>query len=119
VRTLTSRDLLIAISFGQCLARHRRSRTAREKTGCSHFRITDSETSPLAKICEDTCFASVASPSFVGSYVAPFSLLGTILTACAHTQTARALELLRRSEEEDRADRRWYNAERDINEVRK
>jgi hypothetical protein len=48
--------------------------------------------------------------------VAPFSLLGAILTACAHTQTARALELLRRSEEEDRADHRWYNADKDSNE---
>jgi len=38
------------------------------------------------------------------------SLLGTILIACAHTQTARSLELLRRSEVEDLADHRWYHA---------
>jgi DNA-binding MurR/RpiR family transcriptional regulator len=119
VRTLTSRDVLIAISFGQCLRDTVEAAQRAKKQGVVTFGITDTETSPLAKICDDTCFASVASPSFVGSYVAPFSLLGTILTACAHTQTARALELLRRSEEEDRADRRWYNAERDLNEVRK
>jgi hypothetical protein len=40
------------------------------------------------------------------------------LTACAHTQTERALHLLRRSEEEDRADRRWYNANTDFSETR-
>ena len=38
VRTLTARDLLIAISFGQMPARHRRSCAAGKKTGCSHFR---------------------------------------------------------------------------------
>jgi len=81
------------------------------------FGITDSETSPIARVCNESCFASVASPSFVGSYVAPLSLLGAVLTACAHTQTARALELLRRSEEEDRADHRWYGTFEDRNEV--
>jgi DNA-binding MurR/RpiR family transcriptional regulator len=94
VRALTRHDLLIAISFGQCL------------------RITDSEITPIARICDDSCIASIASPSFGGSYVAPLSLLGTILIACAHTQTARSLELLRRSEQEDLADHRWYHPER-------
>jgi len=36
------------------------------------------------------------------------SILGAILIACAHTQTSRTLALLRRSAEEDGADRRWY-----------
>jgi DNA-binding MurR/RpiR family transcriptional regulator len=119
VRTLTGRDLLIAISFGQCLRDTVEAAQRAKKRGVLTFGITDTETSPLAQTCDETCFASIASPSFVGSYVAPFSLLGAILTACAHTQTGRALELLRRSEEEDRADRRWYNAERDFAELRK
>jgi len=119
VRTLTSRDLLIAISFGQCLRDTVEAAQRAKKQGVRTFGITDTGTSPLARICDDACFASVTSPSFVGSYVAPFSLMGALLTACAHTQTSRALELLRRSEEEDRADRRWYNAERDFNEIRK
>jgi hypothetical protein len=46
------------------------------------------------------------------------SLLGAILMACAHTQTSRALRLLRRSEEEDRTDHRWYHPNGQNNEKR-
>jgi len=108
VRTLTRKDLLIAISFGQCLRDTVEGALRAKKSGVPTFGITDRETTPIARICDDSCIASVASPSFGGSYVAPSSLLGSILIACAHTQTARSLELLRRSEEEDRADHRWY-----------
>jgi len=117
VRTLSSRDLLIAISFGQCLRDTVEAAQRAKRQGVPTFGITDSETSPIARVCNESCFASVASPSFVGSYVAPFSLLGAILTACAHTQTARALELLRRSEEEDRADHRWYSTDKNSTEA--
>jgi len=110
VRTLTREDLLIAISFGQCLRDTVEAALRAKKLGVPTFGVTDSETTPIARICDDSCMASVASPSFGGSYVAPFSLLGTILIACAHTQTARSLELLRRSEVEDLADHRWYHS---------
>ena len=110
VRTLNSKDLLIAISFGQCLRDTVEAAQRAKKQGVPTFGITDSETTPIAHICDQCCVASVASSSFGGSYVAPMSLLGAILMACAHTQTLRALRLLRRSEEEDRADHRWYHA---------
>jgi DNA-binding MurR/RpiR family transcriptional regulator len=112
VRALNSRDLLIAISFGQCLRDTVEAAQRAKKQGVPTFGITDNETSPIARVCNECCFVSVASPSFVGSYVAPLSLLGAILTACTHTRTARALELLRRSEKEDLADHRWYHSER-------
>src|SRR5881392_1094807 len=117
VRTLTREDLLIAISFGQCLRDTVEAALRAKKLGVPTFGVTDSETTPIARICDDSCMASVASPSFGGSYVAPLSLLGTILIACAHTQTARSLELLRRSEEEDRADHRWYRSNSDGSET--
>ena len=110
VRALTRQDLLVAISFGQCLRDTVEAALRAKKLGVPTFGITDSETTPIARICDDSCIASVASPSFGGSYVAPLSLLGTILIACAHTQTARSLELLRRSEVEDLADHRWYHS---------
>jgi DNA-binding MurR/RpiR family transcriptional regulator len=110
VRTLTARDLLIAISFGQCLRETVEAAIRAKKQGVPTFGITDSELTPIADACDRCCVASVASPSFGGSYVAPMSILGTILVACAHTQTSRSLEMLKRSEEEDRSDRRWYHA---------
>jgi len=108
VRTLTSKDLLIAISFGQCLRETVEAALRAKKQGVPTFGITDSEGTPIARVCGNFCLASVASPSFGSSYVAPMSVLGAILTACAHMQTSRTLALLRRSAEEDKADHRWY-----------
>jgi DNA-binding MurR/RpiR family transcriptional regulator len=108
VRTLTSKDLLIAISFGQCLRETVEAAMRAKKQGVPTFGITDSERTPIARVCDNFCVASVASPSFGSSYVAPMSVLGAILIACAHTQTSRTLALLRRSAEEDSADHRWY-----------
>ena len=109
VRSLNSKDLLIAISFGQCLRDTVEAAQCAKKQGVPTFGITDSEITPIARVCDDNCFAPVASPSFGGSYVAPMSLLGAILMACAHMQTSRALRLLHRSEKEDRMDHRWYH----------
>jgi DNA-binding MurR/RpiR family transcriptional regulator len=108
VRTLNSKDLLIAISFGQCLRETVEAAMRAKKQGVPTFGITDSERTPIARVCDSFCLASVASPSFGSSYVAPMSVLGAILIACAHTQTSRTLALLRRSAEEDSADHRWY-----------
>jgi DNA-binding MurR/RpiR family transcriptional regulator len=108
VRTLTSKDLVIAISFGQCLRETVEAALRAKKQGVPTFGITDSERTPIARVCDNFCLASVASPSFGSSYVGPMSVVGAILIACAHTQTSRTLALLRRSAEEDRADHRWY-----------
>src|SRR5438445_11074870 len=86
VRALTRQDLLVAISFGQCLRHPVEAALRAKKLGVPTFGITDSETTPIARICDNSCIASVASPSIGRSYVAPLSLPGTILTACAHTQ---------------------------------
>jgi len=108
VRTLSSKDLLIAISFGQCLRETVEAALRAKKQGVPTFGITDSERTPIARVCDSFCLVSVASPSFGSSYVAPMSVVGAILIACAHTQTSRTLALLRRSAEEDSADHRWY-----------
>src|SRR5207253_6269666 len=94
----------------QCLRDTVEAALRAKKLGVPTFGVTDSETTPIARICDDRCIASVATPSFGGSYVAPLSLVGTILIACAHTQSARSLELLRRSEVEDLAYHRWYHS---------
>jgi DNA-binding MurR/RpiR family transcriptional regulator len=108
VRTLTSKDLLIAISFGTCLRDTVEAAIHAKEQGVPTFGISDSDRTPIARVCNQFCIASVASPSFGGSYVAPMSVIGTILIACSHTQTKRSLEMLKRGEEEDRAGRRWY-----------
>jgi DNA-binding MurR/RpiR family transcriptional regulator len=110
VQTLTGKDLLIAISFGRCLRETVEAAKRAKKQGVPTFGISDGEQSPLKQVCDDCALVSVASPSFGGSYVAPIALIGALIVACAHTQTARSLEILRQSQEEDRSGPRWYSA---------
>jgi DNA-binding MurR/RpiR family transcriptional regulator len=118
VRTLTRRDLLIAISFGQCLRDTVEAAQRAKNQGTPTFGITDSQSTPIARVCDESFIVSVASSSFGGSYVAATALIEAILVACAQTQTSRSLQLLRRSEEEDRADHRWFDALLDGKELR-
>lgn len=115
VRSLTSKDLLIAISFKQGLRETVEAALRAKKQGVPTFGITDGDDTPIARLCDSCAIAPVTSASFANSYVAPMALVGSILVACAHTRTARTLELLRRSEEEDRADHRWYWAAPNVN----
>ena len=108
VRSLTSKDLLIAISFKQGLRETVEAALRAKKQGVPTFGITDGDDTPIARICDNFSVTLVSSVSFANSYVAPMALIGTILVACAHTRTARTLALLRRSEQEDRTDHRWY-----------
>ena len=105
---LTSKDLLVAISFGRCLRETveavERARALKVPT----FGITDSDTTPIALHCDDYLLASTSSPSFTGSYVAPMALLNTIIVACAHLRPKRALAMLSRTEQEYRTGTRWY-----------
>lgn len=118
IRTLTRKDLLIAISFGQCLRDTVEAAQRAKKQGVPTCGITDSESTPIARVCDESFIVSVTSSSFGGSYVAPTALIEAILVACAQTQTSRSLQLLRRSEEEDRADHRWFDALLDGKELR-
>ncbi|HEY3929262.1 MAG TPA: MurR/RpiR family transcriptional regulator [Candidatus Koribacter sp.] len=108
VRTLTRKDLLIAISFKQGLRETVEAALRAKKQGVPTFGITDTLESPIARFCDNYILAPVTSASFDNSYVAPMAVEGAVLVACAHTRTSRTLALMRRSSEEDRADLRWY-----------
>jgi len=70
-RTLTRKDLLIAISFGQCLRDTVEAAQRAKKQGVPTCGITDSESTPIARVCDESFIVSVTSSSFGGSYVAP------------------------------------------------
>ena len=108
IDVLTSKDLLIAISFGRCLRETVESVLRARERGVSTFGITDSNTTPIAMHCDAYLVASSSSPSFAGSYVAPMALLNSIIVASSHIQPKRALDLLGRTEEEYRSGERWY-----------
>jgi DNA-binding MurR/RpiR family transcriptional regulator len=108
VEVLTSKDLLIAISFGQCLRDTVDSVLRAKKQGVPTFGITDNNTSPIARYCDAYLITPVVSPSFLVSYVAPVAAISAIHVACAHIDPKRSLNRLRPTDREYAAGHRWY-----------
>jgi len=108
VRLLARKDLLVAISFGRCLRVTVEAAKLARSQGVPTVAITDSDTTPLARECDDYFVASTAGATFSGSYVAPMALLNAIVLACAEIAPSRALALLRQTEKEYLSGPRWY-----------
>ncbi len=108
VEALTAKDMLIAISFGQCLRETVEAALLARKQGVPTFGITDSDTTPIARYCDAHLVAVVTSPSFLTSYVAPVAVINAIHVACSHINPKRALTRLRPTDKEYLAGRRWY-----------
>ena len=115
VETLTSKDLLVAISFGQCLRDTVESVLRAKKQGVPTFGITDSNTSPIARYCTAHLITPVVSPSFLNSYVAPMAAISAIHVACAHVDPKRSLNRLRPTDREYAAGHRWYREPKGFN----
>ncbi len=109
VNLLGPKDLLIAISFGRCLRDTVDSVTRAHKRKVPTLGITNSETSPIARFCDSSWIASIANPSFHGSYVAPLAAINALLVACAHIHPQHTLNVLRHKEQEFRTGTRWYS----------
>jgi len=107
ISLLGPKDLLIAISFGRCLQATVDAVLHARQNEVPTFGITDSEKTPIARFCDFFWIASIANPSFHGSYVAPFAAMDALFVACAHLQPKRALALLRRKDQDSRS--RWYS----------
>src|SRR4029453_626760 len=108
VEVLTRKDVLVAISFGQCLRDTVDAVMQAKKQGVPTFGITDSGTTPIARYCDAYLLASVVSPSFLNSYVAPTALINSIHVACAHIDPKRSLNRLRPTDREYASGPRWY-----------
>jgi DNA-binding MurR/RpiR family transcriptional regulator len=115
VEVLTPKDVLIAISFGQCLRDTVQAVQRAHKQGVPTFGITDSNTSPIARYCDAYLVAPVVSPSFLNSYVAPMAAISAIHVACAHIDPARSLKRLRPTDREYASGPRWYREPRNSN----
>jgi len=108
VEVLTPKDVLVAISFGQCLRDTVEAVLRARKQGVPTFGITDSDTTPIARYCDTHVVASVVSPSFLNSYVAPTAAINAIHVACSHIDPKRALTRLRPTDREYASGPRWY-----------
>lgn len=111
LRTLGSKDLLIAISFGRCLRETVNATIEARSRGVPTLGITDSEFSPIARHCDTYLLVSIANPSLATSYAAAMALLNCILIACFHIAPKRALQVLQRTEKDRHESERWYEEE--------
>jgi len=108
VKALTSKDVLVAISFGQCLRDTVEAVMQAKKQGIPTFGITDSDTTPIGRYTDDHLVALVVSPSFLNSYVAPMAAITAIHVACAHIDPKSSLTRLRPTDREYASGPRWY-----------
>jgi len=108
VNVLTRKDMLIAISFGQCLRATVDAAERAARQGVTTFGITDSETTPIARCCKKYLIAGVVSPSFLNSYVAPMALISAVHVACVHLNPKRSLTRLKPTNREYLSGARWY-----------
>ena len=106
VNLLGPKDLLIAVSFGRCLQATVDALLRARENGVPTFGITDTDKTPIARFCDSYWIASIANPSFHGSYVAPLAAIDGLFVACAHIQPQRSLALLQQKDEDSRS--RWY-----------
>jgi len=100
-------DLVIAITFRRGLRETvGAAQTARE-AGAYTVALTDSELSPLVKICHEHILASINSPSFTGSYVAPLAVINTLIVALLNCDPSHTLKALGKINKEFETGQRW------------
>jgi len=107
-RSVGKGDMVIAVSFRRGLRLTVEGLRQARANGAYCVGIADTLISPIARFAHECFIASVETPSFGASYTAPMCLLNAILTACAHYDSRRSLNLLKKAAEEQRTGFRWY-----------
>jgi DNA-binding MurR/RpiR family transcriptional regulator len=103
-------DLVFAISFRRGLRQTVEGMQHAHARGAYCVGLTDTFVSPIARFADECFLASVETPSFGASYVAPVALVDVILVACANYRRGRTLALLKQAESEQRLGFRWYES---------
>jgi len=107
VRSLTRKDVVIAVSFRRGLRQTVEGIQQARARGAHSVGITDTFVSPIARFSDEFFLTSVEAP-FSNSYTAPMSLMQVIFNACAHYRRARTVALLKEVDYEQRHGFRWY-----------
>lgn len=111
VRAVGRKDLVIGISFRRGLRQTVEGLQAAKKNGAYVVGITDTFVSPLARIADECFIASVETPSFGASYVAPMALIDAIVSAVGNLKPRQIMAMVKQADEEQRRGFRWYTAE--------
>ena len=111
VRNVSRKDLVIGISFRRGLRQTVEGLQTAKRNGAYVVGITDTFVSPLARIADECFIASVETPSFGASYVAPMALIDAIVSAVAALKPKRIMTFVKQADEEQRRGFRWYRSE--------
>jgi DNA-binding MurR/RpiR family transcriptional regulator len=111
VRNIGRKDIAIGISFRRGLRQTVEGLQAAKRNGAFAVAITDTFVSPLARVADESFIASVETPSFGASYVAPMALIDAIVSAIGNLKRRRIMSLVKQADEEQRRGFRWYKAE--------
>ena len=111
VRNVGRKDLAIGISFRRGLRQTVEGLQAAKRNGAFAVAITDTFVSPMARLADECFIASVETPSFGASYVAPMALIDAIVSAVGNLKRKRIMSLVKQADEEQRRGFRWYKAE--------
>jgi RpiR family carbohydrate utilization transcriptional regulator len=104
---LTPRDLVIAITFRRGLRETVEAARLAREAGVHTFGMTDSELSPLVKVCHEHLLAPIAGQSFAGTYVAPLAVINALLVALTKCDPAHSLQALGKLNKEYESGDRW------------
>jgi DNA-binding MurR/RpiR family transcriptional regulator len=108
VRSLTNKDLLIAISFRRGIRQTIEGAEQARSKGAYCVGIADTFVSPLTRTCHEMFLASIDSVHFGVSYTAPLALCNAMLTVVAEFRRERTMAIVREMDEEQRKGSRWY-----------
>lgn len=100
-------DLVIAITFRRGLRETVGAAQTARDGGAYVVGITDSDLSPLVKVCHEYILASINSHSFTGSYVAPLAIINALIVALVNCSPAQILKALSNINKDYESGQRW------------
>lgn len=100
-------DLVIAITFRRGLRETVGAAEAARSAGAYTVALTDSDLSPLVKICHEHILASINSHSFTGSYVAPLAVINALIVALVNCDPSHTLKALGKINKDFESGQRW------------
>jgi DNA-binding MurR/RpiR family transcriptional regulator len=109
VRSVTDRDLVMAISFRRGIRQTVEGVQDARVKGAHCVGITDTYVSPLARHCQELFLTSIESAHFGASYTAPIALANAMLTAVGEFRRSRTMQIVRELDEEQRRGSRWFS----------
>jgi len=110
MRHMNPKDVVIGISFHRGLRQTVEGLRQAHAHGAYCVGVTDTLVSPVSQLADECYYASVNTPSFGASYVAPMALFNAFIVACANYRRSATLAIMKKVDEEQRYGFRWFES---------